>query len=160
MSNVEKYKEFRTRLKNLTYACNVLAFDEATVCPKLDKENSMNVYNYFAIEADKIATSDEYYNLVKELNNNPSGLDDIEIEMIKKELKELTKQRKIPSDLRELGYQYLQLLGEKSFIQCQECGILMKRKNKNDFSTKCCSSCMRIKNYERKRNSFYKLDKA
>jgi len=107
MSNVEKYKEFRTRLKNLTYACNVLAFDEATVCPKLDKENSMNVYNYFAIEADKIATSDEYYNLVKELNNNPSGLDDIEIEMIKKELKELTKQRKIPSDLRELGYEII-----------------------------------------------------
>lgn len=66
----------------------------------------------------------------------------------------------IISDLRELGYQYLQLLGEKSFIQCQECGILMKRKNKNDFSTKCCSSCMRIKNYERKRNSFHKLDKA
>ena len=65
MSNVEKYKEFRTRLKNLTYACNVLAFDEATVCPKLDKENSMNVYNYFAIEADRIVTSDEYYNLVK-----------------------------------------------------------------------------------------------
>lgn len=66
----------------------------------------------------------------------------------------------IISDLRELGYQYLKIIGENSFIECQECGILIKRKNKNDFSTKCCPSCIRVKNYERKRNSFHKLDKA
>ena len=104
MTNVEKYREYRERLKNLYYVCNVLSFDEATVCPKNDKENSMNVTNYFALEADKIITSDEYFNLVNELNNNPDGLNETEKEIIKKELKNLIKARKIPSNLREEGY--------------------------------------------------------
>ncbi len=98
MNNVEKYRTYRERLKNLYYVCNVLSFDEATVCPKNDKENSMNVTNYFGLEADKIITSDEYFNLVNELNNNPDGLNETEKEIIKKELKNLIKARKIPSN--------------------------------------------------------------
>lgn len=66
----------------------------------------------------------------------------------------------IISDLRELGYQYLNLIEKDIFIRCERCGILMKRKNKYDYSTKNCPSCMRLKNYEKKRNSFHKLDLA
>lgn len=41
------------------------------------------------------------------------------------------------TDLRELGYQYLQYKGEK-FIECAECGVLIRKKNN---STKYCPAC-------------------
>jgi hypothetical protein len=41
------------------------------------------------------------------------------------------------TDLRELGYQYLKYKGEK-FIECAECGVLLRKKNN---ATKYCPSC-------------------
>lgn len=41
------------------------------------------------------------------------------------------------TDMRELGYQYLKYKGEK-FIECAECGVLLRKKNN---ATKYCSSC-------------------
>ena len=41
------------------------------------------------------------------------------------------------TDLRELGYQYLKYKGEK-FIECAECGVLLRKKNN---ATKYCSAC-------------------
>lgn len=41
------------------------------------------------------------------------------------------------SDLRELGYQYLKYKGEK-FIECAECGVLLRKKNN---ATKYCPAC-------------------
>lgn len=64
----------------------------------------------------------------------------------------------IISDLRELGYQYLALTDKEHFLKCSNCGVTIKRKNKNDYSTKYCNSCLMLKNIENKRNSFLKLD--
>ena len=64
------------------------------------------------------------------------------------------------SDLRELGYQYLALTDKDHFLKCSNCGITIKRKSKNDYSTKYCNSCLMLKNVETKRNSFQKLDEA
>lgn len=41
------------------------------------------------------------------------------------------------TDMRELGYQYLKYKGEK-FIECAECGVLLRKKNN---ATKYCPSC-------------------
>lgn len=41
------------------------------------------------------------------------------------------------TDLRELGYQYLKYKGEK-FIECAECGVLLRKKNN---ATKYCPAC-------------------
>lgn len=64
------------------------------------------------------------------------------------------------NDLRELGYQYLNLTEKDVFVHCSCCGIIMKKKSKYDYSTKDCPSCMRLKNYEKKRNSYHKSDEA
>ena len=44
------------------------------------------------------------------------------------------------SDLRELGYQYLRWRGDKTdqFVECAECGILIRKKN---GATKYCPDC-------------------
>ena len=44
------------------------------------------------------------------------------------------------SDLRELGYQYLRWRGDKAdqFVECAECGILIRKKNN---ATKYCPNC-------------------
>ena len=47
MNNVELYRQKRELIKNYSYAIFVISFDEQTICPKNDKENSLNVCNYF-----------------------------------------------------------------------------------------------------------------
>lgn len=59
------------------------------------------------------------------------------------------------NDFRELGYEYLNYIGEGSFIRCQCCKKLVKKKSKKDFSTKYCRDCAKqIKNEQNK--SYYK----
>lgn len=56
------------------------------------------------------------------------------------------------SDFRELGYEYLNYLGEGSFVRCTKCGRLIKKKSKRDYSTKYCADCAKeIKNEQNKR---------
>lgn len=58
-------------------------------------------------------------------------------------------------DFRELGYEYLNYIGEGNFIRCQCCQKLVKKKSKKDFSTKYCGNCAKyIKNEQNK--SYYK----
>lgn len=64
------------------------------------------------------------------------------------------------SDLRELGYQYLNLDNQEYFTYCENCGVIVKRKSKNDHSTRYCSICFNEQRVVQKRNSFQKLDKA
>ena len=64
------------------------------------------------------------------------------------------------TDLRELGYQYLNLSNQDYFTHCENCGVIIKKKSKNDHSTKYCSSCFNEQRMVQKRNSFQKLDKA
>ena len=64
------------------------------------------------------------------------------------------------TDLRELGYQYLNLTKSEEFTYCQKCGVIVKKRSKNDFSTRYCSICFNEQRVVQKRNSFQKLDKA
>ena len=66
----------------------------------------------------------------------------------------------VVSDLRELGYQYLNIDNPEWFTYCENCGVIIKKKSKNDHSTKYCSICFNEKRIVQKRNSFQKLDRA
>lgn len=48
------------------------------------------------------------------------------------------------SDFRELGYEYLNYIGDGIFIRCSECKRLVRKKSKKDFSTKYCKECATI----------------
>jgi len=102
MSNYKKYKEYKEIIKNYSYALFVMSFDEATICPKKDKENSLNVQNYFQREIIKIVTSDEYFNLLKKLSV-ATDIDIVDKEAIIKEIEDLEKSRRIPNELRFKG---------------------------------------------------------
>lgn len=44
-------------------------------------------------------------------------------------------------DFRELGYEYLNYIGDGNFVRCSECGRLVRKKSKFDSSTKYCNEC-------------------
>ena len=62
------------------------------------------------------------------------------------------------SDIRELGYQYIAFKDEKYFTYCKKCGVIIKKKSKNDYSTKYCTSCNQSSRNEILLKSFHKLD--
>ena len=64
------------------------------------------------------------------------------------------------TDLRELGYQYINIYDGSQFIECESCGILIKRNGKHDGSTKYCSQCRNSIRVEQKLNCFVKLDRG
>lgn len=64
------------------------------------------------------------------------------------------------NDIRELGYQYINLSNPSQFTYCENCGVIMKKKGKKDFSTKTCSACLRVARNEENLNWFHQLDKA
>lgn len=63
-------------------------------------------------------------------------------------------------DLRELGYQYINLEYPNDFIYCENCGVIMKKRNKKDYSTKLCNECFKELKNENNLNWFHQLDKA
>lgn len=99
MNNLEKYRNIQLELKNYRYACFVISFDQATVCPKKDKENALAVGDYFYKKIIEITTSDEYYNLLAELLKDESILTEVEKMAINKEYKDLSKIRKVPNEV-------------------------------------------------------------
>ena len=62
------------------------------------------------------------------------------------------------NDIRELGYQYLSLTDRRLFVVCQKCGVIFKRKSKNDYTTKYCKECQSVSRNENLLKSFHKLD--
>lgn len=64
------------------------------------------------------------------------------------------------NDIRELGYQYINLSNSSDFVYCENCGVIMKKKNRNDYSTKLCLSCLKELKNENNLNWFHQLDKA
>lgn len=52
------------------------------------------------------------------------------------------------TDFRELGYEYLNYIGEGKFIRCSECSRLVR---KNGNNTSYCTSCKKNKRLETKR---------
>ena len=53
------------------------------------------------------------------------------------------------NDFRELGYEYLNYIGNGNFIRCSECNRLTRKTGKN---THYCNECKNIKRLETKRN--------
>lgn len=49
------------------------------------------------------------------------------------------------TDFRELGYEYMNYIGEGKFIRCSECNILTKKKSNNQSYCNCCSKEINIK---------------
>lgn len=88
---LKRYNEIRYELKNLEYACFVISFDNSTICPKKDKENSYDVENYFKNKILEITTSKEYYNLLKDLLEYKEELDEITYKIIKEDFTSLDK---------------------------------------------------------------------
>ena len=64
------------------------------------------------------------------------------------------------NDIRELGYQYINLSNSSDFVYCENCGVIMKKKNRNDYSTKLCLSCLKELKNKNNLNWFHQLDKA
>ena len=64
------------------------------------------------------------------------------------------------TDIRELGYQYLNLNNPTQFTYCENCGVIMKKKSKKDYSTKLCPICAKESRNEANLNYFHQLDKA
>ena len=62
------------------------------------------------------------------------------------------------TDIRELGYQYLSLIDGQNFSVCQKCGVIIKKKSKNDYSGKYCKECQNTSRNENLLKSFHKLD--
>lgn len=62
------------------------------------------------------------------------------------------------NDLRELGYQYIAIDNKNQFVTCQKCGAIVKKKSKNDYSTKYCAECSQSLRNENLLKSFHKLD--
>ena len=99
MTDMEKYEALQEELKKYRYAVVILSFDEATVCPKQDKENSLNVIDYFQRKIIETTTSDDYFYLLESLLRQEKDLSEVKRLAIKKEHKELEKMRKVPKNV-------------------------------------------------------------
>lgn len=64
------------------------------------------------------------------------------------------------TDLRELGYQYLNIYDCSQFCYCSQCGKIIKKNKKNDYSTKYCNECKQTTKNTQNLNYFQKLDGA
>ena len=64
------------------------------------------------------------------------------------------------TDIRELGYQYINLKEPEQFTYCENCGVIIRKKTKKDYSTKMCNSCLNTIKNESCLNWFYEFDKA
>ncbi len=64
------------------------------------------------------------------------------------------------TDLRELGYQYINFYDKTQFSCCDNCGKIIKKNSKNDFSSKYCNECKQTIKNKQNLNYFQKLDKA
>lgn len=64
------------------------------------------------------------------------------------------------TDLRELGYQYINIYDSSQFVECELCGVLIKKNGKHDGSTRYCNSCKNTIRTEQKLNCFLKLDRG
>ena len=62
-------------------------------------------------------------------------------------------------DFRELGYEYLNYIGDGKFIRCDCCKRLVRKKSKHDYSTKYCNECSKEKQLEWQRESMKKARK-
>lgn len=62
-------------------------------------------------------------------------------------------------DFRELGYEYLNYIGEGKFIRCTECNRLIRVNNSNGRPKKYCNPCSKWKKNEQNKSYYRNLGK-
>ena len=103
MTLLEQYKAKQEKIKHFSHAYETLYWDMATVAPEKGKAKIAEALTYFSTELFKEATSDEYYELVTKLSEPEEfeKLDDVMKFHIKKEKRDLDRDRRIPADFFE-----------------------------------------------------------
>lgn len=128
MNDIELYRNYKKMIEYYNYANDVMSFDVETICPKDDREYSYSVQDYFSEKVLDIVLSDEYYNLLERLQDNKE-LSEIEQKSIKKEYKDLKKERKIPTDVQKAG---IKIISESNLAWT----VGKENGNFDDFETK------------------------
>ncbi len=98
MADIKDYIEFKKKINKLSYICNVLYYDASTDCPKLSKENSFIIQDELNKEIYDLNQSIEYKKLIQDLALD-ENLTSIYAKAIEKEIKELNRISKIPSEI-------------------------------------------------------------
>ena len=99
----EKFKAYLDKLNHYSRVINLLSWDMYTTTPKLGFDGMAATDTYFSTEYFALYTSDEFYELVKTLNEPeeyeqlPPGYQFT----VRKYKKNLEKDRKIPKDFYE-----------------------------------------------------------
>ena len=62
-------------------------------------------------------------------------------------------------DFRELGYEYLNYIGDGKFIRCDCCKRLVRKKSKHDGVTKYCNECKYKKQLEWSKRTYHNSKK-
>lgn len=95
---LKKYKDKKELIDYYNYALFIIGFDEATDCPKKDKQRSLQVQDFFQKKITDIITSEEYKKMICELFIHKEELDDVTRLDIEIEYKNMKKMEKIPLD--------------------------------------------------------------
>lgn len=103
MTDIELFRDYKNKINKLHYALFIMSFDVETVCPKDDRDYSYSVQEYFQNQVMDITLSDDYFDLLNRLYENKEGLTELEYKAISKEVKDLKKLRRIPTELQKEG---------------------------------------------------------
>ncbi len=103
MTLLEQYKEKQKQLNYLHHAVALMHWDMETTAPDGAMEKLAEALTYFSTEAFKLSTSDEAYNLVKELSEPEEfdKLDDVMKFDISRTKRDLDKMRRLPQEVYE-----------------------------------------------------------
>ena len=103
MTLLEQYKEIQKKIQYLGHASSLMHWDLQTTAPDGAKEKLAESMNYFSTEIFRLSTSDEAYNLVKELSEPAEydKLDDVMKFDIRRTKRDLDKMRRLPSEVYE-----------------------------------------------------------
>ena len=104
MDLIEKYKNYQKKLNNYKYALFIIEYDNSTICPRLDKEKSAEVSNFYKSKIIDITHSDEYFLLLKEIIKKHPQKDIMYLSIVK-EYEDLCKEKNVPLDLINKGFE-------------------------------------------------------
>ena len=104
MDLIETYKNYQKKLNNYKYALFIIEYDNSTICPRLDKEKSAEVSNFYKSKIIDITHSDEYFLLLKEIIKKHPQKDIMYLSIVK-EYEDLCKEKNIPLDLINKGFE-------------------------------------------------------
>lgn len=121
---INKYCEYRQKIRSYSYALTFLSWDSSTVAPKGCFADRSNYIGVLVEEQLKIVKSKEYQDIVTTLYNNLNLLDEDLAFEIKRVKESNDKNNKIPTE-EQVEYEKLTSLSQDVWV---------KAKTENDFS--------------------------